>query len=131
MKRLLKDTQLLTLLGPGGTGKTRLMLQVAEEIIEDYPDGIWLVELAPLTDPELIPERVAAALTVQQQPGRELFATLADYLRRKELLLLLDNVEHIVRECAAFTEHLLEHCPKLTILVTGREALFIDGETTI
>lgn len=131
VKRLLKDTQLLTLLGPGGTGKTRLMLQVAEEVIENYPDGVWLVELAPLTDPDLIPERVAAALNVQEQPGRKLFDTLADYLRRKELLLLLDNVEHIVRECAAFTEHLLEHCPKLTILATGREALLIDGETTI
>lgn len=131
VKRLLKDTHLLTLLGPGGTGKTRLMLQAAEEIIEDYPDGVWLVELAPLTDPQLIPERVAAALTVQQQPGRELFDTLADFLRRKELLLLLDNVEHLVRESAMFAERLLEQCPKLKILVTGREALFIDGETTL
>ncbi len=131
VKRLLKNTQLLTLLGPGGTGKTRLMLQVAEEVIEDYPDGVWLVELAPLTDPGLIPERVAAALNVQEQPGRKIFDTLADYLRRKELLLLLDNVEHIVPESAEFTERLLEHCSKFTILVTGREALFIDGETMI
>ena len=131
IKRFLSDTQLLTLLGPGGTGKTRLMLQVAEEVIEDYPDGVWLVELAPLTDPDLIAERVAAALNIQEQPGRKLFDTLADYLRQKELLLLLDNVEHIVRESAIFTEHLLEHCPKLTILVTGREALFIDGEHTL
>jgi predicted ATPase/class 3 adenylate cyclase len=131
VKRLLKSTPLLTLLGPGGTGKTRLMLQAAEEVIEDYPDGVWLVELAPLTDPNLIPERAAAALNVQEQPGRKIFDTLADYLRRKELLLLLDNVEHIVQESAEFTEQLLEHCPGLTILVTGREALFIDGETTI
>ena len=70
VKRLLKDTQLLTLLGPGGTGKTRLMMQAAEEIIEDYPDGVWLVELAPLTDPELIPERVASILHVQEQSDR-------------------------------------------------------------
>ena len=131
MKRLLKETQLLTLLGPGGTGKTRLMLQAAEEVIEDYPDGVWLVELAPLTDPDLIPERVAAALNVQEQPGRKMLDTLVEYLRRKELLLLLDNVEHLVRESAAFTEYLLEHCPKLTVLVTGREALFISGETTL
>lgn len=131
VKRLLKETQLLTLLGPGGTGKTRLMLQVAEEVIEEYPDGVWLVELAPLTDPGLIPERVASALNVQEQPGRTLFDTLADYLRNKDLLLLLDNVEHIVSESAAFTEHLLEHCPKLTVLITGREALFIAGEKTI
>jgi predicted ATPase/class 3 adenylate cyclase len=131
VKRLLKNTPLLTLLGPGGTGKTRLMLQAAEEVIEDYPDGVWLVELAPLTDPDQIPERAAAALNVQEQPGRKIFDTLADYLRRKELLLLLDNVEHIVQESAEFAEKLLEHCPGLTILVTGREALFIDGETTI
>jgi predicted ATPase len=131
VKRLLGETQLLTLLGPGGTGKTRLMLQAAEEVIEDYPDGVWLVELAPLTNPDLIPDRVAAALNVQEQPGRDIFETLVEYLRRKELLLLLDNVEHIVQESAEFTEHLLEHCPKLTMLVTGREALFIAGETTI
>ena len=131
VKRLLKHTQLLTLLGPGGTGKTRLMLQAAEEVIENYPDGVWLVELAPLTDADLIPERVAAALNVQQQPGRGLMDTLTDYLRRKELLLLLDNVEHLVQAAAAFTESLLEHCARLTVLVTGREALFIAGETTI
>ncbi len=131
IKRLINDTSLLTLLGPGGTGKTRLMLQVAEEIIEDYPDGVWLVELAPLTDPELIPERVAAALNVQEQPGVRMLDTLAEYLRRKELLLLLDNVEHLVRECAETAEHLLMNCHKLEIIVTGREALFIEGETTI
>jgi predicted ATPase/class 3 adenylate cyclase len=131
VKRLLQDTRLLTLLGPGGTGKTRLMLQVAEEIIEDYPDGVWLVELASLADPDLIPERVAGALNVQEQPGRGLLDTLTEYLRRKELLLLLDNVEHLVLESAEFAEHLLNNCPKLDILVTGREALFIEGETTI
>jgi len=131
VKHLLKSTSLLTLLGPGGTGKTRLMLQVAEEVIEDFPDGVWLVELAPLTDPNLIPERVAAALNVQEQPGRKIVDTLTEYLRRKELLLLLDNVEHIVQASAEITEHLLQHCPKLKILVTGREALFIEGETTI
>jgi len=131
IKRLLGGTSLLTLLGPGGTGKTRLMLQAAEELIEEYADGVWLVELAPLTDPDLIPERVAAALNVQEQPGRRMPDTLVEYLRRKEVLLLLDNVEHLVRESAEFTEHLLKNCPKLKILVTGREALFIAGETTL
>ena len=131
VERSLKDTQLLTLLGPGGTGKTRLMMQVAEEIIENYPDGVWLVELAPLTDPDLIPERVASILNIQEQPGRRTLDTLTDYLRHKELLLLLDNVEHLIHASAEFTESLLAQCPKLTILVTGREALFIDGEVTI
>ena len=131
IKRLIKDTPLLTLLGPGGTGKTRLMLQVAEEVIGDYPDGVWLVELAPLTDPELITERVAAALNVQEQPGRGMLETLVEYLRRKVLLILLDNVEHLVRESAELAEQLLKNCPKIKILVTGREALFIAGETTL
>jgi predicted ATPase/class 3 adenylate cyclase len=131
IKRLIKDTPLLTLLGPGGTGKTRLVLQAAEDVIEDYPDGVWLVELAPLTDPELIADRVASALNVQQQPGQLILDTLVEYLRRKELLLLLDNVEHLVRECAVLAEHLLKNCPKIKILVTGREALFIEGETTL
>lgn len=131
IKRLIKDTPLLTLLGPGGTGKTRLVLQVAEDIIDDYPDGVWLVELAPLTDPELVAERVASALNVQEQPGQLMLDTLVEYLRRKELLLLLDNVEHLVRECAVLAEHLLKECPKIKLLVTGREALFIEGETTL
>ncbi len=131
IKRLIRETPLLTLLGPGGTGKTRLMLQTAEELIEDYPDGLWLVELAPLTDPSLIPERVSAALNIEEQPGRRLLDTLVENLRRKEILLLLDNVEHLVRESAGFAEHLLKNCPKLKILVTGREALFIDGEITL
>ncbi len=131
VKRLLQGTRLLTLLGPGGTGKTRLMLQVAEEVVGDYADGVWLVELAPLTDPELIPDRVAAALDVQVQRGRPVLETLTNYLRHKDLLLLLDNVEHLVRESAELAEHLLTQCPALKILVTGREALFITGETTL
>jgi len=131
VKRLLKETRLLTLLGPGGTGKTRLMLQVGEEVIEDYSDGVWLVELAPLTDPDRIAERVAAALSVQEQPGRPLLDALTSHLRRKELLLLLDNVEHLVRESAELAEQLLMNCPSIKILVTGREALLIDGETTL
>lgn len=131
VKSLLAGTQLLTLLGPGGTGKTRLMLQVAEEVIHKYPDGVWFVELAPLTNPTKIPDRIAAALNVQEQPGRPILDTLFDYLRQKELLLLLDNVEHLVRDCAEVTANLLEHCPNITVLVTGREALFISGETTL
>ncbi len=131
IKRLIQGMLLLTLLGPGGTGKTRLMLQAAEEVIEDYPDGVWLVELAPLTDPGLITERVAAALNVQEQPGRPMLDTLVEFLRRKDLLLLLDNVEHLVRESAELAEQLLRSCPKIKILVTGREALLIAGETTL
>ncbi len=131
VESLLKNTPLLTLVGPGGTGKTRLMLQAAEEAIENYPNGVWLVELAELTDPEQIPERVASALNVQEQPDRKMLDTLTEYLRRKDLLLLVDNVEHLVSPAAAFSEHLLARCPGLTIMTTGREALFISGERTL
>ena len=127
----LSGLRLVTLLGPGGTGKTRLSLQTAADLVDQFPDGVWLVELAPLTDPDLIPDRVAATLNVQEQRGRPILETLTNYLRRKELLLLLDNVEHLVRESAEFAEHLLMHCPSIKILVTGREALFIGGETTL
>ncbi len=131
IRRLLQNTHLLTLLGPGGTGKTRLMLEAAEELIGDFRHGVWLVELASLTDPDRIAERVAAALTLQEQPGRLNLETVVDFLRHKELLLLLDNVEHLVREAAGLVEQLLTSCPRLKILVTGREALFIGGETTL
>jgi class 3 adenylate cyclase len=127
----LKETRLLTLLGPGGTGKTRLMLQAAAELLEDFEDGIWLVELAPLTDPELIPDQAAAVLGLHRQDGRPLIDILADHLRRKKALLLLDNVEHLVAESADFTETLLLRCQDLKILVTGRESLFIAGEATL
>jgi predicted ATPase/class 3 adenylate cyclase len=131
VKRLLAQNRLVTLLGPGGTGKTRLMLQVAEEVIEGYEDGVWLVELASLTDPDLVLERVAGALGVQEQGGRTLLETLVEYLRRKRLLLLLDNVEHLVQAAAEVAVDLLDRCPQIAILVTGREALFVPGETTL
>lgn len=131
IQRLMENSQLLTLLGPGGTGKTRLMLQAAEEMIENFSDGVWLVELATLTNPTKIPDRVAAALNLQEQPTRKIIDTLFDYLRNKEMLLLIDNVEHLIRECAIFVEDLLNQCPNIKVMVTGREALFISGETTL
>ncbi|OGO29818.1 MAG: hypothetical protein A2Z16_13030 [Chloroflexi bacterium RBG_16_54_18] len=131
VKRLLDQTRLLTLLGPGGTGKTRLMLQAAAEVIDRYPDGVWFVELAALADPDMLAYQVASVLGVREQPGRPILEVLAVYLRTKQLLLLLDNVEHLVAECAGFSEYLLLHCPRTKIMVTGREALFISGETIL
>jgi predicted ATPase/class 3 adenylate cyclase len=130
VQQRLASTRLLTLLGPGGMGKTRLMLRVAEEVVDQYADGVWLVELAPVTDPSTIAERIAAALNVQQQPGRPMADTLVDFLRHKEVLLLADNVEHLVGDTAQLAEQLLGSCPQLTVLVTSREALLIGGETT-
>lgn len=126
-----EGVRLLTLLGPGGTGKTRLMLQAAADLVDQFPDGVWFIELAPLTDPNLLTAQVASTLEVQEPRGRPLLDALVDTLRRKEALLLLDNVEHLVRECAELVEHLLTHCPKIKILITGREALFIGGEMTL
>ncbi len=131
VKRLLDQTRLLTLLGPGGTGKTRLMLQAAAGVIDRYPEGVWFVELAALADPEMLVNQVASILGVREQPGRPILEVLAVYLRTKQVLLLLDNVEHLVTECARFAEYLLLHCPRAKIMVTGREALFISGETIL
>jgi predicted ATPase/class 3 adenylate cyclase len=130
VKRLMESNRLLTLLGPGGTGKTRLMLQVASELVEHYPDGVWLVELAPYTSPELVVEKTAGVLGVRGQADHPLVDALAVYLRHKETLLLLDNTEHLIQASAELAERLLSVCPQVKILVTSREALSIDGEAT-
>jgi predicted ATPase/class 3 adenylate cyclase len=129
VRRLLRSTRLLTLTGAGGCGKTRLALQVAADLLEQYADGVWLVELAALADPALVPQTVAAALGVREQPGRSLTETLSGYLRRKSLLLLLDNCEHLLAACSHLAESLLRSCPNLRILASSREGLGIAGET--
>src|SRR5262249_45935733 len=130
VKRLLSTTALLTLTGSGGCGKTRLALQVAADVLEQYLDGVWQVELAPLAGPTLVPQTVAAALRVREEPGRPLTATLGDYLRAKALLLVLDNCEHLLAACAQLAESLLRACPKLRVLASSREGLGIAGEQT-
>jgi predicted ATPase/class 3 adenylate cyclase len=130
VKRFLAKTALLTLTGAGGSGKTRLALQVAAEVLDEYPDGVWLVELAPLADPDLASQTVASVLGVREEPGRPLTATLADYLRGKQALLVLDNCEHLLSACAGLGESLLRACPKLQILATSREGLGVGGEQT-
>jgi predicted ATPase/class 3 adenylate cyclase len=130
VKRLLSTTRFLTLTGSGGAGKTRLTLQVAAQLLEGFQDGVWLVELAALTDPSLVPKAVASALGVPEQPGRVLIETLVGSLRGKSVLLILDNCEHLVAACAHLTTALLLACPNLRILATSREALGVTGETT-
>jgi predicted ATPase/class 3 adenylate cyclase len=129
LKPLLASSRLLTLTGPGGTGKTRLALRLAAEESDSFAAGVWLVELAPLADPTLVPHTVAATLGVQEQPGRALLDVLRDYLRAKSLLLLLDNCEHLIEACAQLVEALLRAAPSLRILASSREALGIAGET--
>jgi predicted ATPase/class 3 adenylate cyclase/DNA-binding SARP family transcriptional activator len=130
VERLLPTTHLLTLTGAGGCGKTRLALQVAADLVEQYADGVWLVELAALSDPGLVRQTVASALGVREESGRPLAATLTDYLRSRSLLLVLDNCEHLLSACAGLAEELLRGCPGLRILATSREGLGIAGERT-
>jgi non-specific serine/threonine protein kinase len=128
--RLLATTRLLTLTGAGGVGKTRLAHEVAVGVLDDYPDGVWLVELAALADPALVPRAAAAVMGVREEPDRPQAATLADALASRRLLLVLDNCEHLIEACAALAHALLRACPGLRILATSRQALGIDGETT-
>ncbi len=128
IKRLLARTHLLTLTGSGGCGKTRLALQVAADLVEEYEEGVWLVELASLSDPGLVVQTVADALGVREEPNRPLVETLTNYLKPKFLLLALDNCEHLLSSCAQLAERLLQACPHLRILTTSREALHVQGE---
>jgi len=128
LQALLPTTRLMTLVGVGGAGKTRLSLELAAQAADSFPDGIWLAELAALSDPLLVPQRVGLALELRDGSGRPSQLVLADYLRERHLLLILDNCEHLIEACAALVEHLLSTCPELTILATSREALGITGE---
>ncbi|MBA2782529.1 MAG: hypothetical protein H0T74_06350 [Rubrobacteraceae bacterium] len=128
VRQLLAMTGLLTLTGAGGSGKTRLALEVARELASTYPDGVWLVEFAPLSDPVLAPQAVAQVLGVREMPGRSLEDTLTDHLRTKSLLLVVDNCEHLVDTVAHLAEALLSSCPSLRILATSREPLGVRGE---
>jgi predicted ATPase/class 3 adenylate cyclase len=126
--RALPTTRLLTLTGTGGCGKTRLALQLAADQVERFPEGAWVVELAPLTDHGLVTQAVAAAIGVREEPGQPLLATLVAALRSRRLLLVLDNCEHLLDACARLTDALLRGCPHLHVLATSREALGIGGE---
>jgi predicted ATPase/class 3 adenylate cyclase len=123
----LRDHRLVTLTGPGGAGKTRLSLQIAVDLLDQFPDGVWFVELAPVSDPELIPKTILSAFGIVEQGGTVL-QQLTDYLREKNLLLVLDNCEHIIEACAKTAGTLLNEAHSLKILATSREALGVTGE---
>lgn len=127
--RVLAGTRLLTLTGSGGSGKSRLALEVARRVLEEFRDGAWLVELASLTDARLVPAAVAGVLGVPERPGRGLIETLSGALREKSLLIILDNCEHLLLACASLCGILLRACPDLRILATSREPLGVPGET--
>jgi transcriptional regulator with XRE-family HTH domain len=124
----LTTTRLLTLTGTGGCGKTRLALEVAADAVTGFPDGVWLVELAALSDPALIAKAVATAIGVREAADRPVRETLLAALQLRRLLLVVDNCEHLREGCAALVEALLRTCPGVTVLATSREPLGLDGE---
>jgi predicted ATPase len=124
----LRAARLVTLTGVGGSGKTRLAIEVARRVSDRYRDGARLVELAQLTDPGLVAHRVAAAIGVQAKPDRPLDLALADALSASERLLVLDNCEHVLDACAVLVDLLLRECPALRVLATSREPIGIPGE---
>jgi non-specific serine/threonine protein kinase len=128
IKRRVQAARMLTLTGTGGSGKTRLSLKVAAELLESYPDGAWFVELSTLRDSALVPQAVASVLSVREEPGEDLTHTLAERLKASRSLLILDNCEHLLSACSALASRLLRDCLDITILATSREALNIEGE---
>jgi len=129
VKAALNKARLLTLTGIGGMGKSRLALQIAADIINEYADGVWLIELAPISDRNRVPQAVASVLGVKEETGRALIDSLAAHVRERQLLLVLDNCEHLVAACAELVQQLLQAGPGVRILASSREPLNIAGET--
>ena len=122
-----EQVRLVTLTGPGGTGKTRLALQAAAELVEAYPDGVWFVNLAALTDPELVLPTIAQTLAIKEQPGEAIFETVAQRLREQRTLLVLDNFEQVLA-AAPVVARLLQAAPQLNVIVTSRSPLRLQAE---
>jgi predicted ATPase/DNA-binding SARP family transcriptional activator len=128
VKDMLAQARLATLTGPGGCGKTRLAIQVAGDLVDSFRDGVWWVDFAPLTGASLVSQAVAKAMGVHEEPGVPVRRTLANHLRSRTVLLVLDNCEHLLDEIARLAAVLLSECPALKILATSREALGVPGE---
>ncbi|MCC6298954.1 MAG: hypothetical protein IT314_06625 [Anaerolineales bacterium] len=124
-----EGARLLTLIGPGGTGKTRLSIQIGVERLADFKNGVWLVELAPISDAAFIIPAIASVFEIRGVQNIPLIQFVLDYLRAKELLLILDNCEHLVEASAQVADQLLHECPQIKIIASSREALGVDGET--
>jgi len=131
VRRLLRQTRVLTLTGSGGVGKTRLSHEAGRGLTDAFADGVWLVELAAVSDAAAVPKAAAAVLGVREAPGRPLTQTLAEAIESRRLLLILDNCEHLIEACAVFVEAVLRACPGLQVLATSREPLGVAGETTL
>ncbi len=125
---LFSKSRLITLTGSGGVGKTRLAIQVVADVLELFPDGVWFLDLAPLTDPALVPQLILTTLGLIEQAGRSPVAILTDFLQTRSALLIMDNCEHLIQACSQLAETLLLACPTLHILTTSRETLRVAGE---
>jgi len=130
LKDLLARSRLVTLVGTGGLGKTRLSLQVAASVIDDYSDGVWFVELAATADPRLVPQVVASVLGVTETAGQRVDDALVAHVGERHLLIILDNCEHLAGACALLAKQLLQSSNTLKILATSREPLNVGGEST-
>ena len=130
LARLFSDARLVTVIGPGGVGKTSVSLRAAAEATGCYPDGVWVVELSGLRDPELLPNTVAARLGLPEQNVRPQLEVVLDHLRDRHMLLILDTCEHLIDACAGLTEAILREAPRVTLLATSRQPLDISGEHT-
>ena len=128
VRRLLATSRLLTLLGMGGLGKTRLSLQVAAEQIHEFPDGVWFLDLAPISDPALIVGETAQVLGLREEPDRPMLQTLCAYLRTRRVLLILDNCEHVIKASATLATAILKAAPHVRLLASSREPLRAPGE---
>jgi predicted ATPase len=129
LEKLIRGSRLVTVTGAGGCGKSRLALQVAAGMSGEFPDGVWLVELAPLADADLLAATVAAAVGVQQQPGRRMVESLIGFLRTRSLLLVVDNCEHLIGAAAELVSEVLSQTPQVRVVATSREPLHVQGET--
>jgi predicted ATPase len=128
LRALLLDRRLVTLTGTGGVGKTRLAVETGRTLVERFPEGVWLVDLAPLADPDMVAARIAAILRLEQSPETPILETIGEALRARATLLVLDNCEHLLDGAAATVAQLLANCPRVRILATSREPLHLSGE---
>ena len=128
LRELLTQSRLLTLTGAGGAGKTRLAIQVAASIAGEFGDGVWYVDLAPITDPELVPITAARAFGLPDQPGRSTMDTLTRFVADRQMLVVLDNCEHLLDASAALVNALLGAAARLALLTTSREPIGVAGE---
>ncbi|MGH3967471.1 MAG: ATP-binding protein, partial [Mycobacterium sp.] len=130
VRALLAENRLVTVTGAGGVGKTRLAVQIAGQLAGEFADGIWYVDLAPITDPTVVPITMARAFGLPDQPGRSTMDTLTRFVADRQMLVVLDNCEHLLDASAALVVALLEACPRLTLLATSREPIGVAGEVS-